>query len=66
LADQKQDREGVLARVASISFVAELAAPERDALLREVGRILDSDAETRTAKALPMPHRIELCWTHRR
>ncbi len=66
MADQEQDREGVLARVASISFVAALPARDRDAVLGEVGRILDSDAETRTAVALPMPHRIELCWTHKR
>jgi SAM-dependent methyltransferase len=65
-ADQEQDREGVLARVASISFIAALPASDRDAVLREVGRILDSDPDTRAAASLPMPHRIELCWTHKR
>lgn len=64
-ADQVQDRDGVLARVASISFVAALPPRDRDAVLREVSRILDSDAETRTAVSLPMPHRIEVCWTHK-
>ena len=66
MVDQEQDREGVLARVASISFVAALPARDRDAVLREVRQILDSDAQTRTAASLPMPHRIEVCWTHKR
>ena len=66
MADQVQDREGVLARVASISFVAALPAHDRAALLREVGQILDSDAKARTAESLSMPHRIEVCWTRKR
>ena len=66
IADHEQDREGVLARVASISFIVALPARDRDAVLREVGQILDSDAEMRTAPSLAMPHRIEVCWTHKR
>jgi SAM-dependent methyltransferase len=66
IADQEADRAGVLARVASISFIAALAEPERRQVLREVEQILDTHPETRTAATLGTPHRIEICWTHKR
>jgi len=64
-ADQAADRAGVLARVASISFIADLPEAERRDVLDEVGRILDGDPQTRTAATLATPHRIEVCWTHK-
>jgi SAM-dependent methyltransferase len=66
VADQESDRAGVLARVASISFIAALAEPARREVLSEVEQILDAHPQTRTAEMLPTPHRIEVSWTHKR
>ena len=66
LATQETDRAGVLARVASISFIADLPERDRDEVLDEVGRILDGHSETRASAPLATPHRIEICWTHKR
>jgi SAM-dependent methyltransferase len=65
-ANQETDRAGVLARVASISFIADLPEADRREVLDEVGRILDGHPATRTAATLATPHRIEVCWTHKR
>jgi len=66
VADQKSDRAGVVARVASISFIAALAEPERRQVLAEVEQILDTHPQTRAADILDTPHRIQLSWTHKR
>ena len=60
------DRAGVLARVASISFIADLPEADRDAVLAEVARIVDGRLDAQAAATLVTPHRIEVCWTHKR
>ena len=64
-ADQDQDREGMLARVASISFIAALPEPERRAVLDEVAQILEAHRIADDTGSVPMPHRIELSWTRK-
>lgn len=66
IADQESNRAGVLARVASISFITALPEPERRQVLGEVEQILDTHPQTRTAEMLETPHRIEVSWTHKR
>ena len=65
-ANHEHDRAGVLAQVASISFIGDLPEADRREVLDEVGRILDGHPETRTAETVGVPHRIEVCWTHKR
>jgi SAM-dependent methyltransferase len=64
-ADHDQDREGVLARVASISFIAALPEPDRREVLDEVRGILVRHDVGGPSGRVPMPHRIELAWTRR-
>jgi SAM-dependent methyltransferase len=60
------DRAGILARVASISFIAALPDRERREALEEVGRILDAHRLGIGGEPIPTTHRIELSWTRRR
>jgi SAM-dependent methyltransferase len=64
-ADHDQDREGVLARVASISFIAALPEPDRREVLDEVRAILDRHDVGGRAGRVRMTHRIELAWTRK-
>jgi SAM-dependent methyltransferase len=52
---QRVDRDGLIARIASISFIETLPGPERAAVLAESARFLDShpDTKDRTVFALP-------------
>jgi SAM-dependent methyltransferase len=52
---QRVDRDGLLARIASISFIETLPGPERAAVVAESVRLLDSHPDTkgRTVFALP-------------
>jgi SAM-dependent methyltransferase len=58
-------REGVLDRVASISFVAALPDPERAEVLDEVRGILDAHPDTHDRAALPLAYRTDLFWCER-
>ncbi|HZO60755.1 MAG TPA: class I SAM-dependent methyltransferase [Solirubrobacterales bacterium] len=62
---EDDDRAGILARVASISFIAALPDDERREVLGEVGRILDAHGVGIAGEAVPTTHRIELSWTRR-
>ena len=54
--------EGVVARVASVSFVAALPEAERESVLSEVRRLLDTDPDTRGREELELPYRTEVYW----
>jgi SAM-dependent methyltransferase len=64
-AEDDQDRDGVLARVASISFIAALPEDERRAVREEVGAILDRHDIGAPTGRVRMTHRIELAWTRK-
>jgi SAM-dependent methyltransferase len=55
--------EGVVARVASVSFVALLPEPERERLLGEVRELLATDPETRGRSEVELPYRTDVYWT---
>jgi SAM-dependent methyltransferase len=57
--------EGVLARVASVSFVAALPEAERQRLLADVRDLLESDPETRGREVLELPYRTDVYWAGR-
>ena len=52
--------EGVVARVASVSFVAALPEAERESVLCEVRRLLGADPGTRGREELELPYRTEV------
>jgi SAM-dependent methyltransferase len=60
------DREAVVERVASISFVAALRAPERERVLAEVRAMLAADLSTRGRDRLVIPYRTGVYWCARR
>ena len=67
VADQESDRAGVLARVASISFIAALAGARAPAGARARSSRYSTPTRRRApASMLETPHRIELSWTHKR
>jgi SAM-dependent methyltransferase len=57
--------EGVVARVASVSFVAALPQPEREAVLAEVRDLLENDPKTRGRAEVELPYRTDVLWTTR-
>lgn len=58
--------EGVVARVASVSFVAALPEVEREAILGEVRDLLATDPQTRGRAGVELPYRTDLFWTRAR
>jgi SAM-dependent methyltransferase len=57
---QRLSPDGVVDRVASISFVAALPEPDRAAVLDEVRALLASHPETRGREDLALPYRTDL------
>ncbi|HSE80464.1 MAG TPA: class I SAM-dependent methyltransferase [Gaiellaceae bacterium] len=57
--------DGVIARVASVSFVATLPEPERERVLAEVRGLLATDPETRGRADLDFPYRTDVYWAER-
>ena len=57
--------DGVVARVASVSFVAALPQAERDALLADVRTLLATDPATRGRDELGLPYRTDVYWARR-
>ncbi|MGH3040800.1 MAG: class I SAM-dependent methyltransferase [Gaiellaceae bacterium] len=57
--------EAVVARVASVSFVAALREPERRRLLGEVRELLASDPKTRGRAEVELPYRTDVYWAKR-
>jgi SAM-dependent methyltransferase len=60
------DREAVIQRVASISFVAALPVAERNRVLAEVNAMLAADLTTRGRERLVIPYRTGVYWCERR
>ena len=54
--------EGVVARVASVSFVAALPEAERERVLAEVRELLATDPQTRGHPELELPYRTDVYW----
>jgi SAM-dependent methyltransferase len=59
------DREGVVARVTSVSFIAALPARERAEVADQVGALLADDPATRGRKRLVLPYRTDVYWCER-
>ena len=57
--------EAVVARVASVSFVAALPEPERRRLLGEVRELLATDPKTRGRAEVELPYRTDVYWAKR-
>ncbi|MGH3039780.1 MAG: class I SAM-dependent methyltransferase [Gaiellaceae bacterium] len=55
--------ERVIARVASVSFVAALPRLEREAVFAEVEDLLASDPKTRNRAEIELPYRTDVYWT---
>ena len=54
---QRVDREGVIARVASISFIQTLPDEKREAVLDESRRFLDTHRDTRDRSTFELPYK---------
>jgi SAM-dependent methyltransferase len=54
----------VLARVASVSFIAALPGAERERVLGEVRELLATDPDTRDRAQIELPYRTEIFWTY--
>jgi SAM-dependent methyltransferase len=57
--------EAVVARVASVSFVAVLPEPKRRRLLGEVRELLATDPRTRGRAEVELPYRTDVYWAKR-
>jgi SAM-dependent methyltransferase len=57
--------DGVVARVASVSFVAALPDAARDEVLGRVRKLLAEDPETRGRASVVLPYRTEVYWCER-
>jgi SAM-dependent methyltransferase len=55
--------EGVVARVASVSFVAALPAPELEGVLAQVRELLATDPATRGRNEIELPYTTDVFWT---
>ncbi len=58
--------EGVVARVASVSFIAALPEPEREGVFAEVRELLANDPQTRGRAEIELPYRTDVFWTRAR
>jgi hypothetical protein len=57
--------DGVVARVASVSFVAALPDAARDEVLGRVRELLAEDPETRGRTTVVLPYRTDVYWCER-
>ena len=64
--EQAVSPEGMLDRFRSVSHVAVLPAPQRDAVLTEVREILASHPETKGRDEFLLPYRVDCLWCERR
>jgi SAM-dependent methyltransferase len=64
--DHELDPEGVIARVASVSFIAALPDDEREAVVARVQKLLEADPATRRRRRLVLPYRTDVYWCERR
>lgn len=59
----RSDRETLLARISSLSYVAMLDSDERRQLLDRVGALLDRHGVGGPGEVLDIPHRTHIVWT---
>jgi SAM-dependent methyltransferase len=64
--DHEVDAEAVVARVASVSFIAALPDEEREAVCARVRSLLETDATTRGRARFALPYRTDVFWCARR
>ena len=57
--------DGVVARIASISFIAELPQADREGVLAEVRELLATDPATRGRVEVELPYRTDVYWAKR-
>jgi MOSC domain-containing protein YiiM/SAM-dependent methyltransferase len=62
---QRLTREGVLDRVASVSFIAAAEPSVRAGVLADVAAMLDEDPGTRGRELIDLPYVTELMWAER-
>jgi SAM-dependent methyltransferase len=60
------DRDALLARIASVSYIAALADRDRRRVLEDVGEIVAEDPQTRESDQLDMPYVTHVTWCRRR
>jgi SAM-dependent methyltransferase len=63
---QVVDPEGVVERVASVSFIATLEPAANAAVLDEIRSIVAAHPETRGKRTIEIPYRTEVFWCERR
>jgi SAM-dependent methyltransferase len=63
--EQELSPEGVVARVASVSFISALPEDRRAAVLDEVRELLANHPDTRGLEAVVLPHRTDVFWCER-
>lgn len=63
---QRGDRETIVDRVASISYIAAMPEARRRVVLDEVRDILATDPETARSDVIELPYRAHVYWTHPR
>jgi len=63
---QQTTPAGVVQRVASVSHVAVLPAPEREAVLDEVRAVLATHPAVKGRETVEIPYRVDAYWTERR
>jgi SAM-dependent methyltransferase len=57
------DQEGLLDRVASVSYIAAAPEPDRERVLAQVRELLDTAPGSRAGDAIALPYRTEVYWT---
>jgi SAM-dependent methyltransferase len=63
--EHELDREGVVARVSSVSFIAALPDDERETVAGRVRELLDEDPATRGRDRLVFPYKSDVFWCER-
>jgi len=62
---QTLTRQGIVERVLSVSFIAALEQPEREAVAAEMLEVLDNDPLTKGNNEIAVAYRTELYWCNR-
>jgi MOSC domain-containing protein YiiM/SAM-dependent methyltransferase len=60
---QRVSPEGIVDRVASISYIAAMTEEQREPVLADVRRLLATDPATRGLETIELPHLVHVYWT---
>lgn len=63
--EHELDREGVVARVTSVSFIAALPDGERETVAERVRELLETDPAVRGRERVALPYRTDVFWCER-